>query len=247
MEDSYKNIVVLVDADNAQVGMLKNIIEDVAKYGRIAVKEAFGDWSTDTLKSWPPVLLDLGFHSIQQFAYTKQKNASDIELVISAMDLITNPKYDLYVLVSSDSDFTPLAIRLKESGASVYGYGEKKTPNPFVQSCDRFFYTENLSFPAEKKSKKTALVDLGDVLTIQDVLAKLASLSDSHEGEGWVLGSEAGDYLAKISPSFSPKDYHFSKFTDLVKAFPTKFETKLVPLQNGENPLFYFRNKVNKR
>jgi uncharacterized LabA/DUF88 family protein len=244
MEDSYKNIVVLVDADNAQVGMMKSIIEDVAKYGRIAVKEAFGDWSSDTLKSWPSVLLDLGFHSIQQFAYTKQKNASDIELVISAMDLITNPKYDLYVLVSSDSDFTPLAIRLKESGASVYGYGEKKTPNPFVQSCDRFFYTENLiSTPANEENKASSK-DPGTDLSIKEVINKLIFLSDSSENEdGWVSGAVAGNYLVQISPSFSPKVFKHRKFADLVKAYPEKFETQLVSPQDGGVPQFFYRNK----
>jgi uncharacterized LabA/DUF88 family protein len=246
MEDAFKNIVVLVDADNARADMMKRIIEDATKYGRIAVKEAFGDWSSGNLKNWPKVLLGLGFRSIQQFAYTKQKNASDIELVISAMDLVTNPKYDLFVLVSSDSDFTPLAIRLKESCASVYGYGDKKTPNPFVVSCNRFFYTEDINQEIDKGSDNTNVIDSAEGLTIQDVIDKLVYLSDSHEGDGWVLGSQAGDYLMKIFPSFSPKSFGFSKLTDLItKASPQDLETKTTP--TGGNSSFYYRHKPKKQ
>lgn len=246
MDEHYNNIAVLIDADNTQIGMIKTILDESAKHGRIVVKEAFGDWSNSTLKGWEAVIKDAGIHPIQQFAYTKQKNATDMELVISAMDLLASDKYDLFVIVSSDSDFTPLAIRLKESGAEVFGFGEEKTPNPFVQSCDHFFYLEDLGnedTESERKIKETDKVNKEDP-KVEAVIAKLLSLSKSHENdEGWVAGSEAGNYLQQTDPSFSLKTLGYSKLSDFIQKYDKQFESVFRKQPDAVNPLFFFRAK----
>ena len=145
--DDQKKIAVLIDADNAQYSKIKSIIDEISKHGHVITKRAYGDWSSEYLKNWKTVLNELAIQPMQQFAYTTGKNSTDSSLIIDAMDLLYTEKYDAFALISSDSDFTKLASRLRESEVYVFGVGEKKTPVSFRNSCDDFIFSENLGEP----------------------------------------------------------------------------------------------------
>src|ERR1700728_2401303 len=147
--ENTARLAVLIDADNAQPSITEGLLAEVAKYGTAHVKRAYGDWTGPNLRGWKDQLLAQSIHPIQQFAYTRGKNAPDTAMVIDAMDLLYSGRFDGFCIVSSDSDFTRLAARLRESGLTVYGFGERKTPKPFVAACDKFIYTENLTFTAQ--------------------------------------------------------------------------------------------------
>ncbi len=147
-EEAQKHLAVLIDADNAQASIVEGLFEEIAKFGVASVKRIYGDWTAPQLGSWKKVLLEYSISPVQQFAYTKGKNATDSSLIIDAMDLLYTRRFDGFCLVSSDSDFTRLASRLREEGLTVYGFGERKTPPPFVSACDKFIYTEILRTPA---------------------------------------------------------------------------------------------------
>jgi len=145
--ENAARLAVLIDADNAQPAIAEGLLAEVAKYGTAHVKRAYGDWTGTSLKGWKDQLLAQSIQPIQQFAYTSGKNATDAAMVIDAMDLLYSDRLDGFCIVSSDSDFTRLAARIRESGLTVYGFGERKTPKPFVAACDKFIYIENLSYP----------------------------------------------------------------------------------------------------
>src|SRR5580693_3176453 len=147
--ENTARLAVLIDADNAQASITEGLLAEVAKYGTAHVKRAYGDWTAPNLRGWKDQLLAQSIQPIQQFAYTTGKNATDAAMVIDAMDLLYSGRFDGFCIVSSDSDFTRLAARLRESGMTVYGFGERKTPKPFVAACDKFVYTENLRFADE--------------------------------------------------------------------------------------------------
>src|SRR6516162_10811775 len=147
--ENAARLAVLIDADNAQPSIIEGLLAEVAKYGTAHVKRAYGDWTRSNLNGWKEQLLAQSIQPIQQFAYTRGKNATDAAMVIDAMDLLYSGRFDGFCLVSSDSDFTRLAARLRESGLTVYGFGERKTPKPFVAACDKFVYVENLRFAEE--------------------------------------------------------------------------------------------------
>src|SRR5580700_2912887 len=153
--DTSAKLAVLIDADNASPAAIDGLLAEVAKYGTAHVKRAYGDWTGTNLKSWKDQLLSQSIQPIQQFAYTTGKNATDAAMVIDAMDLLYSGRFDGFCLVSSDSDFTRLASRLRESGLTVYGFGERKTPKPFVAACDKFIYLENLTFTETAASDTT--------------------------------------------------------------------------------------------
>ena len=146
-ETPAARLAVLIDADNAQPTMIEELLAEVAKYGTAHVKRAYGDWTGTNLRGWKDQLLAQSIQPIQQFAYTRGKNATDAAMVIDAMDLLYSGRFDGFCIVSSDSDFTRLAARIRESGLTVYGFGERKTPKPFVAACDKFIYIENLTHP----------------------------------------------------------------------------------------------------
>src|SRR6201988_4393688 len=147
--DTSAKLAVLIDADNASPAAIDGLLAEVAKYGTAHVKRAYGDWTGTSLRGWKEQLLDQSIQPIQQFAYTTGKNATDAAMVIDAMDLLYSGRFDGFCIVSSDSDFTRLAARLRESGMTVYGFGERKTPKPFLAACDKFVYVENLRFTDE--------------------------------------------------------------------------------------------------
>src|SRR6266545_5662369 len=149
VDDTTAKLAVLIDADNAQPSIIEGLLDEIAKYGTAHIKRAYGDWTSTGLKGWKEQLLAQSIQPMQQFAYTNGKNATDSALIIDAMDLLYTGRFDGFCIVSSDSDFTRLASRIRESGLTVYGFGERKTPKPFVAACDKFVHTENLTITAE--------------------------------------------------------------------------------------------------
>ena len=230
--DEEKRIVVLIDADNAQQSKLELILAELSTHGHIIVKRASGDWSSGYLKNWKESLNDLAVQPIQQFAYTTGKNSTDASMIIDAMDLLYTQKFDAFALVSSDSDFTKLASRLKESEIYVFGFGEHKTPISFRNACDDFIFTENLSVntetlegtPEQKPSKVSnddALKELAKILHV--------GWEKTQDDEGWASVSAAGAYIKRQSPDFDPRTYGSSKITSLLAKLGEHFEMKRYP------------------
>lgn len=246
--ESLETIAVLIDAENAQLSKLSLILEELSTYGRIVVRRAYGNWSDRTLKNWEEQLKKLAIKPEQQFAYTTGKNATDISLAISAMDLLHTQLYDAFALVSSDSDYTPLAIRLREAGVYVFGVGEEKTPMSFRNACDNFILTQNLGDAEKQKpapveeaktaAKKATVEPKAEISSIHNML-KTANERYS-DADGWVNIASAGGYIKRVMPDFDSKSYGFSKLTDLIKAFPNKYETKNYP-GKGTVTIFAYR------
>jgi len=246
--ESLENIAVLIDADNAQLSKLSLIMEELSTYGRIVVRRAYGNWKDRALKNWEEQLKTLAIKPEQQFAYTTGKNATDLSLAIGAMDLLHTELYDAFALVSSDSDYTPLAIRLREAGVYVFGVGEEKTPLSFRNACDNFILTHNLGdaekpnpAPVEeaKPAGKAVMAEpKADISAIHNLL-KTAN-ERYQDAEGWVNISSAGGYLKRVMPDFDSKTYGFSKLTDLIKAFPAFYESKTYP-GKGTVTIFAYR------
>ena len=237
MDKTLEKIAVLIDADNSQLSKLKSIIDEISTYGRIVVKKAYGDWKNPILKNWEEVLKQLAIKPEQQFAYTKGKNATDIALVIDAMDLLSTEIYDAFAVVCSDSDYTPLVIRLRESGVYVFGAGEKKTPSSFINACDNFIKTELLMDNDNEDAKVESVKETEPILsdrtehTVESDLSNIHHLlkiaSDKYsDDDGWVNVASAGQYIKRVRPDFESQAYGFTKLPDLVKGFPEKYETK---------------------
>lgn len=226
-------LAVLIDADNAQAAVIDGLLQEVANYGTAQVKRIYGDWTRPNLAGWKDVLLRHSIQPRQQFAYTRGKNATDAAMLIDAMDLLHSGRFDGFCLVSSDSDFTPLAARIRESGLKVYGFGEQKTPDAFVAACDKFIFTELLQ---GEQPGAAAPARLGSKELRAD--AKLVALlrraaEDSAEDDGWAELSAVGNTVNKRSPQFDQRNYGYRKLSDLIKA------TKLFDIQErvvGEGP-----------
>lgn len=220
---SDKKLAVLIDADNAPADIIDRLLEEIAKYGIASVKRIYGDWSHG-LNKWKAALLPHAIVPVQQFAYTKGKNATDMALVIDAMDLLYSGNFDGFCLVSSDSDFTRLASRLRESGLTVYGFGEKKTPEAFRKACDKFVYTEIFrpekpSSGTHKNSGKTKpSSDSGGSETDALTLIKRA-VRENADDLGWANLGPIGSYINKTNPDFDPRLYGFAKLSELIKSF----------------------------
>jgi len=229
MEDfgNQKKIAVLIDADNAQMSKLGLILSELSSHGHIIVKRAYGDWSSRYLKNWRDSLNELAIQPIQQFAYTTGKNATDASMIIDAMDLLYTQKFDAFALVSSDSDFTKLASRLKESEIYVFGVGERKTPASFRNACDDFIFTENLKSEEElaKESKEN---------THDETLSEAANLMHQawlkhQDEEGWVNVSVASQMLKRMHPDFDPRNYGVSKMSALLELLKDYLEVRKIP------------------
>lgn len=247
MDDNLRAIAVLIDADNAQLTKLKAILDEISKYGRIIVKKAYGDWKNPSLKNWEAELKQLAIKPEQQFAYTKGKNATDIALVIDAMDLLFTKNYDAFVIVCSDADYTPLAIRLRETGAYIFGVGEDKTPTAFRNSCDSFIFTKLLTdsegkaevIPNDNETKED--IDSFDISEIHKLL-KTAS-ETYQDDDGWVNAATAGNYIKRARPDFELKALGFSKLSDLLNKYPNKYVTK--KHRSGKGKIFAYKLKDN--
>lgn len=231
--NQFDRLAVLIDADNAQATVADLLLAEISRYGTATVKRAYGDWTTPNLKGWKDTLQRLAIQPIQQFRYTAGKNATDSALIIDAMDLLHSGRVDGFCLVSSDSDFTRLATRIREAGIAVYGFGESKTPEPFVSACDKFLFTEILR---PESSAKPLGVGSGTV-SLEQVLipASVASARD----DGWSPLSTVGSLIAKTHPAFDPRNYGFSKLGELVRN-QSFIETKEVPVGDGSSNVHIF-------
>jgi uncharacterized LabA/DUF88 family protein len=242
-ETSQSRLAVLIDADNAQPSITEGLLSEVAKYGVASVKRIYGDWTTSNLNGWKDFLLKYSIQPVQQFRYTVGKNATDSAMIIDAMDLLYTKRFDGFCLVSSDSDFTRLACRIREEGLLVYGFGEEKTPKPFVSACDKFIFTEVLRLqedagPAVKP--KTAKELKGDTKLVTLLRSALEAASDD---SGWAHLGVVGSNIAKQASEFDPRNYGFSKLGELVKATEL-FEVKIKG--DGPSKAIYICNKRKK-
>ncbi|MBT8115744.1 MAG: NYN domain-containing protein [Arenicella sp.] len=240
--DPNNKLAVLIDADNAQPSIVDALLAEIANYGVASVKRIYGDWTSPGLKGWKEVLLDHSIQPMQQFAYTKGKNATDSAMIIDAMDLLYSQAFDGFCIVSSDSDFTKLASRIREGGLSVYGFGEKKTPSPFVAACDKFIYTEVLRATTDDSQglvKKSTNELKQDTKLVQALRKAVDASSDE---SGWAQLGPVGSHMANQSSEFDPRNYGYEKLGELVKA--TKlFEIEQRPIGNGRSKAIYVRTK----
>ncbi|MBU1243889.1 NYN domain-containing protein [Myxococcota bacterium] len=247
-EEHQPKLAVLIDADNAQAAIIDGLLAEIARFGVASVRRIYGDWTSTRLQSWKKTLLQYSIQPVQQFGYTQGKNATDSALIIDAMDLLYTRRFDGFCLVSSDSDFTRLAMRLREEGLVVYGFGEKKTPEPFVQACDKFIYTEVLRPEEDLPGKPAAAskpVEKGVPKPIVRMIAK--SIEDVSEESGWAQLGSVGSNLTKVRPDFDSRLYGFKKFSDLIRAVPDAFELeeRLLPGQGQKS--IYVRCRVHEK
>ncbi len=235
MTDDSTRLAALIDADNTSPKLIQEMFEELAGYGTLTVKRAYGDWTNPHLNGWREVLLGNAISPQQQFAYTYGKNATDSALIIDAMDLLYSGNVEGFAIVSSDSDFTPLATRLRESGKRVIGVGQRKTPKAFVEACERFVFLEVLGGSDEPAQTAEPAKD-DQPRPIQSVLTKALNKVDTDD-EDWASLGSLGNHLNRTDPSFDPRTYGFGKLSDLVKAQPF-VETKSVKGQSGQGQLW---------
>jgi uncharacterized LabA/DUF88 family protein/Fe-S-cluster formation regulator IscX/YfhJ len=248
-------LAVLIDADNIPYSNVKGMIEEIAKYGTPTFKRIYGDWTMPTVAGWKSVLLENAITPIQQYSYTKGKNSTDSAMIIDAMDILYSGKVDGFCLVSSDSDFTRLATRLREAGMKVIGIGERKTPSPFIVACDKFIYLEIIntstaapySVVARKKTGKPSRSkprsDDNDQQS-QIRKAKLliaSSITDLADENGWAYLGDVGNLILKKQPDFDPRNYGFTKLTPLIRSLDFEIDER----ESGQNNIkhIYIRNK----
>ncbi len=242
----FDNLAVLIDADNAQPAIVDGLLAEIAKYGTANVKRIYGNWTDEKLKGWKATLLEHSIQPMQQFAYTAGKNATDSAMIIDAMDLLYTENFDGFCIVSSDSDFTRLASRLRESGLVVYGFGEKKTPKPFVAACDKFIFTEVLSGKdgevEQPKGKQSE-----DLKRDKGHLANLFrnAIDAYSDDDGWAQLGSVGSNIAKQLPEFDSRNYGYKKLKDLVKAMKL-FDFREESEGPGHNKVIYIRSKRRK-
>ena len=219
MASTSTKLAVLIDADNAQPAVVEGLLAEIAKYGTATVKRAYGDWTGPQLKGWKEALLKYAIQPIQQFRYTTGKNATDSALIIDAMDLLYGAKLGGFCIVSSDSDFTRLAARVREAGLVVYGFGEKKTPGPFVSACDKFIYTEIL-VDKDDGEEETAVPRTSAQLKQDTRLVALLrnAVEASSDDSGWSNLAPVGSNVAKQAPDFDPRNYGYRKLGELIAA-----------------------------
>lgn len=251
-------LAVLIDADNVPYSNIKEMLEEIAKYGAPTFKRIYADWTKPTVSGWKTVLLENAITPIQQYSYTQGKNATDSAMIIDAMDILYSGKVDGFCIVSSDSDFTKLAIRLREAGMKVFGFGEKKTPRPFISSCDKFIYLEILSknnddddekhdnITNEKKvfKKKSRSSFTKPMLKADRELVKMIndSIEDIADENGWAFLGDLGNFLLKKQPNFDPRNYGYVKLVPLIKSFG-RFEIDEREVGKGKIKHVYVRTK----
>lgn len=244
MEATTK-LAVLIDADNAQPIIIDSLLAEIANYGVASVKRIYGDWTAPNLKGWKDVLLQHSIQPMQQFAYTKGKNATDSAMIIDAMDLLYTGNFNGFCIVSSDSDFTKLASRIRESGLLVYGFGEKKTPAPFVSACDKFIYTEVLRAKTDD-SEAIARKPSNELKQDTKLVSLLRNAVDASSDEsGWAHLGPVGSNIAKQSSEFDPRNYGYGKLGELIIA--TKlFEIEERQVGTTNSKALYIRDKRRK-
>jgi len=238
-------LAILIDADNAQPSIIEGLITEIAKYGTANVKRIYGDWTGTHLKGWKDVLIEYAIQPVQQFGYTKGKNSTDSALIIDAMDLLYTREFDGFCIVSSDSDFTRLATRIREAGLLVYGIGEEKTPKAFVAACDKFIFSEVLKAkegePQVLKQKTTSELKQDTKL----VTSLRAAVEASSDDSGWAHLATVGSNVVKQLPEFDPRNYGYKKLGELVKATQL-FELEERATKDGQSKATYIKDKRKK-
>jgi hypothetical protein len=247
-------LAVLIDADNIPYSNVRGMLEEIAKYGTPTFKRIYGDWTKPTISGWKSVLLENAITPIQQYSYTKGKNSTDSALIIDAMDILYSGKVDGFCIVSSDSDFTRLATRLREAGMKVIGIGERKTPHPFIVACDKFIYLEIITSaaatePAQEirkrgkpvvKKKKTE--ETGPQEAVRIVKRLIASsITDLADENGWAYLGDVGNLILKKQPDFDPRNFGFPKLTPLIRSLDFEIDER----ESGQNHIrhIYIRNR----
>lgn len=255
-EESGLKLAVLIDADNAQAALIEGLLAEIARFGEATVKRIYGDFTAPTSASWKKVLQRYAIKPVQQFAYSTGKNATDSTLIIDAMDLLYTRKFDGFCLVTSDSDFTGLAMRVREEGLTVLGFGEQKTPEAFRNACHKFIFTEvlrptprdDIEAPAEKPARVRNMANTTPAPQPTKPATPsfpkkfvLAALEQSHDDAGWANIAMFGSYLTKLQPDFDSRLYGFKKLSDLVKAKTDLFVTEERPMAGSNQHVLYLR------
>lgn len=253
LQNKEAQLAVLIDADNASVTHLDKLLSEIATLGKASVRRAYGDWTRPQLNSWKNVLLSHSIQPIQQFNYTTGKNATDASLIIDAMDLLYTGRFDGFCLVSSDSDFTRLAQRIREQGLLAYGFGRSNTPKPFVQACDRFTYLE--FFDNENNPESVDFYDSADMLfsingstqmkpvDVAITLVRVAIDSMADE-QGWANIAPVKNYILKVEPDFDARLFNFDKFSDFLRAYPRYFELQERYPNDKNHKVVFVRNRT---
>jgi len=244
-------LAVIIDADNVPSSNVKGMMEEIAKYGVPTFKRIYGDWTKPNIAGWKSVLLENAITPVQQYSYTTGKNSTDSAMIIDAMDILYTGRVDGFCIVSSDSDFTKLAIRLRESGMKVFGFGEKKTPNPFIVACDKFIYLEILKSKIltetiEARTPKNA--ESIEQETVQKIDKEIVSLisstvDDIADEDGWAFLGDVGNLLIKKRPDFDPRNYGFGKLTPLIKSLKDNFDIDERVTERASIKLVYIKTK----
>lgn len=237
------NMAVLIDGDNIPSAHVKEMMEEIAKYGNPTIKRIYGDWTRPGLTKWKNLLLENAITPIQQYGYTTGKNATDSAMIIDAMDILYSGKVNGFCLVSSDSDFTRLATRLREAGMLVIGIGEKKTPNPFIVACDKFIYIEILRSETENKVEKKER-EKSDIEKIskREITLISSSIRDLSDEDGWAFLGDVGSLIQKKKPNFDSRNYGFEKLTPLIQS-TGKFEIERRETSKSKYKLVFVKNK----
>jgi uncharacterized LabA/DUF88 family protein len=248
-------LAVLIDADNIPSGNVKGMLEEIAKYGTPTFKRIYGDWTKPTISGWKSVLLENAITPVQQYSYTRGKNATDSAMIIDAMDILYSGKVDGFCLVSSDSDFTRLATRLREAGMKVIGIGERKTPSSFIVACDKFIYLEILSTsssgsessadkkkrgkPSSSKKKNEENESLAQTKKARQLIA--SSINDLADENGWAYLGDVGNLILKKQPDFDPRNFGFTKLTPLIRSLDFVIDER----DSGQSGIkyIYIRNR----
>ncbi len=239
------NLAVLIDGDNIPSANVKEMMQEIAKYGNPTIKRIYGDWTKPNLSKWKNLLLENAITPIQQYAYTTGKNATDSAMIIDAMDILYSQKVQGFCLVSSDSDFTRLATRLREAGMKVIGIGEKKTPDPFIVACDRFIYIEILKESGKNvpKGEKPQNKSEDEKITAKDIQLIASTISDCADEDGWAFLGDVGSLIQKKRPNFDARNYGFQKLTPMVKSIKDFEIEQRENQKGGKFKLIYIRNK----
>ncbi|NHF57985.1 NYN domain-containing protein [Flavobacteriaceae bacterium TP-CH-4] len=241
------NLAVLIDGDNIPSAYVKEMMEEIAKYGNPTIKRIYGDWTNPRLGKWKNILLENAITPIQQYGYTQGKNATDSAMIIDAMDILYSGKVNGFCIVSSDSDFTRLATRLREAGMQVFGIGERKTPNPFIVACDKFIYIEILKNQSEDEDTsgtktQSAVKSSVDKITAKEVRWISNTINDLADDDGWAFLGDVGSLLQKKQPNFDSRNYGFQKLTPLISSIPN-FEVERREDSKGRKKLIYVKIK----
>jgi uncharacterized LabA/DUF88 family protein len=239
-------LAVLIDGDNVPSAYIKEMMEEIAKYGNPTIKRIYGDWTKPTLSKWKTLLLENAITPIQQYGYTTGKNATDSAMIIDAMDILYTGRVDGFCIVSSDSDFTRLATRLREAGMTVIGIGERKTPEPFIVACDKFIYVEILKVQTKgedtKEDTNKDKKDETEKITPKVIKLIATTIADLADEDGWAFLGDVGSLLQKKQPNFDSRNYGFQKLTPMI-SFINKFEIEQREGSKGKFKLIYVRNK----